>query len=72
VVKEKFGQLSGLGGWPMNTSTCPTSETEKGKSGRLTLDYALEKFEYFRNDGVVSFRIREQCRPKRLGHLGMV
>jgi len=37
-----------LAGWPMNTSTSPTSETEKGESGHLTLDYALEKSECFR------------------------
>jgi hypothetical protein len=29
----------------MNISTSPTSETEKGDSGHLTSDYAIEKFE---------------------------
>jgi hypothetical protein len=48
VAKEKFGRLSGLAGWPMNASTSPTSETEKGESGHLTLDYALEKSKCFR------------------------
>jgi len=37
-----------LAGWPMNASTSPTSETEKGEIGHLTLDFALEKFECFR------------------------